>query len=85
MGKSKKNPTTSSFSTTTTSSPKQIRKPKSEKCESKLIKRKEWRLKKFGEIKIEKMSSTTMRLFRKWGHRAQEIRTFISNKLATKS
>lgn len=43
---------------------------------------KERRLKKFGELPVEKMSSTTRWYFKKWGHRLKEIRTWEKDKKA---
>ena len=82
-----KSKTNSSSSTTSNVVPKETQKriPKAEKCAVKLIKRKEWRLRKFGEVKVETMSGTTMKLFKKWGHRANDIREAINRKISTKT
>lgn len=42
------------------------KKKKQDKRELKLEKRKEWRIKKYAEKKLEEISNTTRRLLKKW-------------------
>ena len=74
------NSSTSSFDNKS----KQARIPKAEKCIKKLAKAKQRRLKKYGDVPVMSMSSTTRSLFKKWGHRAEEIRTWISQRISAK-
>ena len=59
--------------------------PKTEKCLKKLAKARERRMSKYGNIPVKEMSTTTRHLFLKWGHRTDEVKTFLSSKIQRKA
>jgi len=59
--------------------------PKTEKCLAKLAKAKERRLSRYGNLPIKELSTTSRHLFLKWGHRADEVKRFLTSKIQRKA